>query len=452
MALSDIVQVNITLETGAVTQAGFGVPLFIAAHSIFAERSQVYTSASAMLTAGFIATDSSYKAALAAFSTDPAVSQVRIGRRAEDDVDITVGDAVNGTDYIITIDGTPYTYNATVPTDDETAIATALAALVDANTDVGAVAAAAVITITPVTDVAIGIGTSVGLLTKTDATVTETWGAAYTAIQTESNDFYGVAIESRTQADQETVAAIVEADTKIFVTASAVAAMLTAPGGDTTSLAAVVTAAGYNRTFVMYHSLATGAAADTYIDMAMLSARLAVNPDIETATWALTTLAGQTADTLTATQRSNLVGDLHLGSGGKNATIYVTEGGRNITLGGKVGSGEFIDIITGRDWMEARMQEGLFRVLAINKKVPFTDAGITALSAEVRGVLERGITTGFLSRDTATYKNIGYQVVAISAAATSTADKAARTYNGISFNATVAGAIHATTITGTLSV
>ncbi len=49
---------------------------------------------------------------------------------------------------------------------------------------------------------------------------------------------------------------------------------------------------------------------------------------------------------------------------------YISIKGVGCTLNGKASSGKFIDITHGIDWLHARMQERLFRLLMINKKIP----------------------------------------------------------------------------------
>ena len=44
MSLSDIVNINISRSTAAVSQKGFGVPLVVGEGALFAERVRTYTS------------------------------------------------------------------------------------------------------------------------------------------------------------------------------------------------------------------------------------------------------------------------------------------------------------------------------------------------------------------------------------------------------------------------
>jgi hypothetical protein len=111
-----------------------------------------------------------------------------------------------------------------------------------------------------------------------------------------------------------------------------------------------------------------------------------------------------------------------------------------------MGQGEFIDIIRGIDWLQSTITIFVFGMLARLPKVPYTDAGITAVQAQVERALKAGIDSNFLSDNPA-------PVVTVPLAANvPPIDKANRILNNVKFTATVAGAIHAVNIRGTVSV
>ncbi|HFH7446652.1 TPA: DUF3383 family protein, partial [Streptococcus agalactiae] len=66
-----------------------------------------------------------------------------------------------------------------------------------------------------------------------------------------------------------------------------------------------------------------------------------------------------------------------------NASTYITEGGVNITSKGVTTSGEYIDILQGQYFLKARMTENVFGLLVRTPKIPYTDAGIALIVAEV---------------------------------------------------------------------
>jgi hypothetical protein len=120
-------------------------------------------------------------------------------------------------------------------------------------------------------------------------------------------------------------------------------------------------------------------------------------------------------------------------------------GGVGVTLDGKVASGEYIDIIIGTDWIEARLREAVFSALVNNRKLPYDDSGITAVVGLVKGVLNEAASAGILQADS-------IQVTAPTYAEIPQADKIARHLPGVKFTALYQGAIHRVTIQGTISV
>ena len=80
-----------------------------------------------------------------------------------------------------------------------------------------------------------------------------------------------------------------------------------------------------------------------------------------------------------------------------------------------------------------------------NPKVPYTDAGITAIQAQIERALDQGVNQNFIAPNS-------YTVIVPKAANVSAIDKTNRVLNGVSFQATLAGAVQAVNITGTLSV
>jgi hypothetical protein len=120
----------------------------------------------------------------------------------------------------------------------------------------------------------------------------------------------------------------------------------------------------------------------------------------------------------------------------------MTEGGR-VTDGGASGTGEWVDIEIGIDWLEVRMQEAIFKTITRQAKIPYTDKGTATLETAIEGVLELGVKYGLLASYTISREPVSKQTQE---------DKANRVYNGLSWNATLAGAIHTTTIYGNVEV
>lgn len=266
----------------------------------------------------------------------------------------------------------------------------------------------------------------VGRADSGDATV----AASLTAIQNEDNSWYGLVADQAMVADFDDIAAWVESAKKlaIFWITDADAYDAT----KTTDLASVLKAAAYDRSAVIWH--ATPASGADYPDAAWMGEGFPYDPG--TSTWAYKTLKGVTPDNI-AGKETPLQN--------KNCNYYSEVGGVNITQEGKVASGEWIDIIIGTDWIEARLREAVYSALVNNRKIPYDDSGITLIEGLVKGVLNQAAAAGILQADSIVVTVPRYADIP-------QADKLARRLPDVKFTALYQGAIHRTTINGTISV
>lgn len=153
MGLDSIVSVSITTQTTSVARQGFGTPLLVSYFptSIFPERTRLYSTLSAMISDGFLATDAAYLMATALKAQNPSVKQWKIGRRAGASVQtftLTPTITTAGEVLSITVEGTEVSY--TIPAGASVAsICTAVTTLLNAVTGVKAVDGTTHITITP---------------------------------------------------------------------------------------------------------------------------------------------------------------------------------------------------------------------------------------------------------------------------------------------------------------
>jgi len=129
---------------------------------------------------------------------------------------------------------------------------------------------------------------------------------------------------------------------------------------------------------------------------------------------------------------------------GNNGNTFTLTGGANITLDGKVCGGEYLDIIRGTDWFQARLVEGAYKPLIENPKIAFTDAGIGLEENAIRGIITEAEVNLLNADDT--------NLVVPKEADISKADKAARTANGFELSGTYQGAIQKVGITATIGV
>ncbi len=271
----------------------------------------------------------------------------------------------------------------------------------------------------------------VGRADSGDATV----AASLNAICDEDNSWYGLVVDQAMASDYGTIAAWVEANKKLFIFWTTDAN--TPDGTKATDPASVLKVMKYDRTAVIWHQMPMDGATEKpdYPDAAWMGEGFPYDPG--TSTWAYKTLKGVAADNITGAKETALVA--------KNCNFYSEVGGVNITQEGKVANGEWIDIIIGTDWIEARLREAVYSALVNNRKIPYDDSGITLVEGLVKGVLNQAAAAGILQADSIVVTVPRYADIP-------QADKLARNLPDVKFTALYQGAIHRTTINGTISV
>ena len=268
------------------------------------------------------------------------------------------------------------------------------------------------------------------------------WSDEITLINNADSSWYFLVITSRTAADVEDVAALIETLTKQLHNASADPNIH--DSAVSSDIASVFEIAEYVRSATMFNELA----ANTYPDVAWISDRATLSP--YAATWNLKTLIGVTPSTPLTDDQRDVVIDT------KNANIYRAAGGRNVMRTGQVASGQFIDDIWGRDFLESQMTIATFDVLANADKIPYTDKGAAAIDGAIRATLDEAIAGGYLVDSAAEgsdlYEGKPYEVIMGTAASKGATNKGNRIWTDITFRAERAGAIHEVEVAGTLAI
>lgn len=267
----------------------------------------------------------------------------------------------------------------------------------------------------------------VGRKDSNDATI----DAALNAIANENNDWYGIVVDQALVSSFADVASWVETAKKFAI--FWITDVKAYDPSKSTDLASVLKLANRNRSAVVWHATPAGGA--DYPDAAWMGEGFPYEPG--TSTWAYKTLNGVTPDTLLASQETALKN--------KNCNYYMTVGGVSITQEGKVASGEYIDIIIGTDWIEARLREAVYSALVNNRKIPYDDTGIAMIEGLVKGVLNEAASKGILQADSIAVTVPKYADIP-------QADKLAGKLPDVKFSALYQGAIHSVTINGTISV
>lgn len=181
-----------------------------------------------------------------------------------------------------------------------------------------------------------------------------------------------------------------------------------------------------------------------YAALAVMAKCFGYDPGTET--WNLKENATIVPSKLTTAEKKGL--------NDKNINMFLRYAGTNCFIGGKTLGGEWIDVIRFRDWLKNELQIRVFNALKVNRKVPFTDAGIGLIEGTMDAVLKDGQDIGGIapteydSDDNPVY---GYTVSVPRASDLTEAERKSRKLTGCKWSARLAGAIHAVEISGNLT-
>lgn len=427
--LTDIIEIQISRETSAVAQTNFNVPAFISAHTNFAERARVYSSLLAVAD-DFASTDTAYIAAQKFFGQAIKPANIVIGRRQIPGATVNVLTVAPSVTYTLTVSGVGITY-VSQALDTAILIAAGLKTAYDVTPVTG-------VTLTDNLDGTLTFAADADVdwslkvtnnLSKANAPATESWSASVVEVQNDNDTWYALAIESHNTLDVLEVAGVIEAKKKIFGTSSSAVDIKGVTDAD---LFSQLQALGYQRTFGMFSN-----DADTqFPECAWIGFQLQEQPGSNT--WAYKNLTGVTVSKLSDTESVNIKA--------KNGNTYESIGGQSVTVGGKMFGGEFIDVMVFVDWLEARMTERLWFRMANSKKIPYTAAGATIIESEIRAQLNDGIRVGGLADNPSPVVRVP-DVLSVAPNL-----RAQRIFEGIEFEARLAGAIHFVKIRGTVTV
>lgn len=396
MALSDIVSIEISLQTATVSRAGFGTTIFITNEQNFPERVRAYNSIDAV-GEDFSTTDKAYIAANGAFSQIPPPDVVKIGKQFNTTATITPLNVVENTAYNITVtvnDGDSVTASYTaLLADTEEDVANSIVADINADGDVAAhitasvvgVGAAAVIEIVPVAPATDTYALSSLQNFDVDYVSAETAATVLQAIRDVDDDFYFVTAHDHTQTFVTEMGLAVEAMDKIYFVAvqdTDVLQTLATPATDTLGILAdnnLFRSSGW------YHHQADERFPETIFTSILSTATPGTKVLGNNRVAGIGNSLNALGNPLTATEKSNL--------NDRFANWVTTEGGIDITIPGKVAANEWVDIIRDRDFYKARLCEGLQTKLINSPKIPYTNSGINEIRSVFNSVSDRLVTT-----------------------------------------------------------
>ena len=440
MSLESIVDVTITTKTKGVTRKGFGVPMLAAYHTKWPELFREYEQVGDLEADGFAAGEPAHKMASAVFGQTPKLKKVIVGRlqtahtQVVDLLPQTITEDFIYKATVIDPAGVATVITRVVPAASSIAAeVTALVALFDAVPGISALDVAAT-TVRCTVDTPGEVFFYQELSNAEDLVFKETSAAGavaadLAAIDAQTQDWYGLGVDLQSEAILNAVATFTEVREKLHVCATRDDEV--GDPGVTTDIMSDFKAAAISRSAAIYSR-----DHDAYAGLAWDGVLFSTDPG--SATWKFKTLALVTVDNLQATFESAIAD--------KNGNQYQEIGGVNITCDGTVGSGEFLDIVRGRDWLVARLRERVFSALANNPKIPYTNSGVNQIVSLVRAQLREGIAVGFLAEQPA------FVVTAPLVEDVDVNLKAARLLPDIEFSATLAGAIHAVQIKGVLKL
>ena len=465
MGLAESVDIRITSATKTVSRVGFGTALILSANANFFARTQIFETAGEDLADAICGGSSSqeYLAARTLFSQENPPETVKIGHVSG--VKIITDDAgtyTAGKVYLkangVVVNPSYNTTKAQTMADIATAIAAAdttniQSAVYDGN--------AHTITVTPktgkivsLTDIDLSAITGTMATWKVTATRVADLDDALDAIVLEDDDFYGVMELGRVKADQEDVAAWVEAYTgspKIFGMASKEANIAdTTDANDTTTIAAVLKALLRRRTFGIFSVYANPDDATNveFHDAALFGNILPRDPGRYTACYK--SLAGCIADQLTPTQSTNVRA--------KYFNTYESIGGASVVRWGKVSSGEYIDYIIFKDALTTGLVSAIYFQLVNRSKIPYDRNGFAIIQQAMEGVFKtfqakdaegnQAITD--YSEDSDKKQNGGYWIEFPKLEDISAQDKTDRLLQNVKFAVWYTNGIHTVKVTGAI--
>lgn len=416
--INDIVNVVISDNTTAITVAGFNLPLFVGLGKGFLTRYKEYGSL-AEVGADFSSTSNEYIAATIFFGQEQSINKIAIGRQDSTIVTYTPV-VVNSATYTVTLNGVVFSYISDASATAGEIVAGLIAAINASPEPVTATGSTTLILTADVGGVAFTAKATTNL-TPVYST-TETFTDALTAIQAESNDFYGIVAHSHVKADQLMVAAWAQSNAKLYGTSSTDTNIINQTlSADTTSIATALKTSSYGRTFLFY-----SADAAKYPEAGLFGSQLALPAG--RATWNFKTINIIASDNLTKSQRSNALS--------KFANIYVPRGGVNSTEESHTSDGGYCDTVRNLDSFKSDVQVALYSVLINNDKISYTDKDIAIIENELRATTQLAVAAKILADDPAPI------IIVPKALDVSVNDRALRLLPDVQIQCRISGAVH----------
>lgn len=249
----------------------------------------------------------------------------------------------------------------------------------------------------------------------------QAYADAIADLRSANDQWLWVITDDRNTASQLDTAEYIEATEKFYAIGSNDTEVI--DGSSTTDIAYHIKNLSYNRSFVFYSTGATS----TKAPEAALLGRCA-NGVAGSVLFLYKTLVGVTPDSFTDAEYAAIES--------KNVTAYSTiESQGNLVGAGKVGSGEWIHVMLGSQWIVTRMREAIWNFIRSNEIVSFTNPSLTALQGVMTQVLTEARNNKIVADDTP------FSIIIPNALDYTPAQRATGIVSGVKFKARLAGAI-----------
>lgn len=282
---------------------------------------------------------------------------------------------------------------------------------------------------------------------------TETYSQALDAIRALRDDFYAVAIQDDTKANQLLLATTIQGLAGLKIVFFRTSDANTLVNGNTTDLGSNLKTLDNDYAHVNYHYnvYSSTNTSGVFPEMGIIGRVL---PIVEnqfqaagSTAWHNQKVVGIDSSFNPATGKLAFTQTERNILNGKNVDALETDGANIRTLGGKMAGGEWGDVIHGSAWLETRLEEDLYNLLTQQAdrfaKVGYDTKGIASVEQVMRSRLQKAVGTRFIDAD--------FVVTTPAVDETLATDRANRLYKA-SFEARLIGAIKFMTITGTVTV
>lgn len=436
-SLSRVTSASVLRVTSSVKMPALNVGGVVAYTTAISSRSETYESATDVSTV-FGASSPITLAAGAFFARSPSPSTFKVFRAALPSTKIItiVPTVANSKAYSMKINGTEVTY-----TSDASATGAEICGGIKSAIDALAVSGLTVteddttITLTGTAgtyfSVELTSGRDDGVMVLLETTTDPGIATDLAAILAADSDWFMFGLVDNSVAINTAASVWAEANGRFFIPLSQDnGTSLTVSSSD---IGSVVTTGTRDLSAPVYHH-----APREFMNFALMSALLSATPGKRAAFHKA--LQGISVSDLNATE----IGYLE----GKNYTYYVEYGSLNRTDGGKVGSGEWIDIIFGSYYYDARWEQ-MSATLTLSEpdKIDFDEGGIEKHANVARSLAAEMLTNNFIRLNFTDYPEFGYKLTTVDIDDVSAADLASRLYAGTDLEVTLKGAIKKTTMT-----